>query len=76
MKPVFVCMASALALALAGCGGESDLNQAAASIDLNAPLAQVPAPNNGDWTQNVQQTPEGAPGGTTPARSRDSRRSG
>jgi protein-disulfide isomerase len=59
MKPVFVCMASALALALAGCGGESDLNQAAASIDLNAPLAQVPAPNNGDWTQNVQQTPEG-----------------
>ena len=60
MKPVFVGMASALVLALTACGGgESDLNQAAAAIDLNAPLTQIPAPNNGDWSQMVQQTPEG-----------------
>ncbi|MDB5668494.1 MAG: protein-disulfide isomerase-like protein [Alphaproteobacteria bacterium] len=59
MKPVFVGIASALALAVAACGGESDLNQAAATIDLNAALPQIPAANNGDWTQTVQATPEG-----------------
>lgn len=59
MKPVFVGIASALALAVAGCGGEGDLNQAAATIDLNAALPQIAAPNNGDWTQTVQATPEG-----------------
>ena len=59
MKPVFVGMASALVLALTACGGEEDLNQAAAAIDLNAQLPQIAAPNNGDWTQVVQQTPEG-----------------
>ena len=48
-----------LALFLAGCGdSESDTNTAAVS---NAPvpqLTQVQAPN-GDWTQVVEQTPEG-----------------
>jgi protein-disulfide isomerase len=52
-------MASALVLALTACGGESDLNQAAATIDTNAALPQIAAPNNGDWTQAVQATPEG-----------------
>ncbi len=49
--------ALALALALAGCGGGDDLNQAAANS--NAPLTQIPAPNNGDWTQTVTQTENG-----------------
>ncbi|HEY0326666.1 MAG TPA: thioredoxin domain-containing protein [Allosphingosinicella sp.] len=59
MKPAFVGMASALVLALTACGGESDLNQAAATIDMNAALPQIAAPNNGDWSQMVQATPEG-----------------
>ena len=52
--------AFALALALAGCGsgGQSDLNQVAAAT-ANTPLPQVAAPNNGDWTQVTQETPEG-----------------
>ncbi len=50
-------VAAAAALALAACGGEGDLNQAAASE--NSPLPQIAAPNNGDWTQMVQETPEG-----------------
>ncbi len=53
--------ASALALALAGCGGgdsSGDLNQAAAA-NMNSPLPQIAAPNNGNWTQVVQETPEG-----------------
>jgi protein-disulfide isomerase len=50
--------ALALALLLAGCGsGEGDLNAAAAN--QTAPLAQVAAPNNGDWGEVVTQTPEG-----------------
>jgi protein-disulfide isomerase len=52
--------ALALVIALAGCnnGGGNDLNQVAAATS-NAPLPQLPAPNNGDWTQIVQETPEG-----------------
>jgi protein-disulfide isomerase len=53
--------ALALILALAGCGGgggANNLNQVAAATS-NAPLPQVPAPNNGDWTQIVQETPDG-----------------
>jgi protein-disulfide isomerase len=51
---------AALALALTGCGGGggNDLNQVAAATS-NTPLPQVPAPNSGDWTQMVQETPEG-----------------
>lgn len=49
----------ALALLLAGCGdtGGEDLNAVAANT--SAPLKQVAAPNNGDWTEVVSQTPEG-----------------
>lgn len=49
---------AALALALASCGGGGD--NAAASANNAAPLAQIPAPNNGDWTQIVTRTPQGA----------------
>jgi protein-disulfide isomerase len=45
---------AALALALAGCGGGSATN------DMAAPLTQIPAPNNGDWTRIVTMTPEGS----------------
>ena len=50
--------ALAAALVLTGCGdGGNDLNQAAAS--QNTPLPQIPAPDNGDWTQVVQETEQG-----------------
>ncbi|WP_114953388.1 thioredoxin domain-containing protein [Sphingosinicella terrae] len=52
--------AVALALLLSGCGGSDDgasLNAAAANS--SAPLTQIAAPNNGDWTQIVSETPEG-----------------
>jgi protein-disulfide isomerase len=48
--------AAALALLLAGCGGDGGGN--ASSADLNKPLTQIPAPQ-GDWTQVVSATPEG-----------------
>jgi protein-disulfide isomerase len=48
---------AAIALLLVGCNGESGGN--ASNVNLNAPLTQIPAPNNGDWTQVVSQTPEG-----------------
>ncbi|MDQ8756570.1 thioredoxin domain-containing protein [Sphingosinicella sp. LHD-64] len=49
----------ALALLLAGCGdgGSGDLNALAANS--SAPLKQIAAPNNGDWSETVSQTPEG-----------------
>lgn len=45
-----------LALAVAGCGG-SDGNQSAAAG--GPPAAAIPAPNGGDWTEMVAETPEG-----------------
>lgn len=51
--------ALAAALLLAACGGgESDLNAAAAASE-NAAIPQVAAPNNGNWTEIVTETPEG-----------------
>jgi len=47
----------ALALALAACGGGDNLSEAAANS--NAPLPQIAAPDNGDWTQMVSRTEEG-----------------
>ena len=60
MKAVYFGGVAALALALTACGdgGETSSN-AASNVDLNAPLEQIAAPNNGDWTQIVAQTPEG-----------------
>jgi protein-disulfide isomerase len=63
MKSVSLAAVSALALGLAGCGSSGgDLNAAAnqsAAAANQAPLNQIAAPNNGDWTQVVTQTPEG-----------------
>jgi protein-disulfide isomerase len=47
---------AALALLLAGCGDE-DANNSIAAPD--APIAAVPAPNGGKWTDVVAETPEG-----------------
>ena len=58
MKAGFSAVTLAVALILAGCGDEGG-NLAAAAANSNAPLPQIPAPNNGDWTQVVSQTPEG-----------------
>jgi protein-disulfide isomerase len=57
MKSMLTAGAAALALFLVGCGGDGGANQAAA-VD-NAPLKQIPAPNNGDWTQTVVRTADG-----------------
>lgn len=59
MKSLGYGVGAALALVLAGCnGGGSDLNQVA-NASTNTPLPQIAAPNNGDWTQMTQETPEG-----------------
>jgi protein-disulfide isomerase len=51
----FALLAAATVL-LAGCNNEQGNNSSAAS---NAPITPVAAPNGGDWTQTVRQTPEG-----------------
>jgi protein-disulfide isomerase len=56
MKAVTGSALGALAMMLAGCGGEEGGN--AQGGGQNAPLQQIAAPN-GDWTQTVTQTPEG-----------------
>ncbi len=58
MKAQISAGAIALSLLLTGCGQEEG-NLAAAAAGDNAPLEQIPAPNNGDWTEVVQQTEEG-----------------
>jgi protein-disulfide isomerase len=57
MKAKIGIMAATLALALTGCSKSSGGDNSAQA--LNAPLQQVPAPNGGDWTQVVSETPEG-----------------
>jgi protein-disulfide isomerase len=57
MKSILTAGAAALALLVAGCGGDKGGNGQAAASD-NGPLKQIAAPN-GDWTQTVVKTPEG-----------------
>ena len=58
MKSGFSAMTLAVALILSGCGESGgNLNEAAANN--NAPLPQIPAPDNGNWTEVVTQTEEG-----------------
>ena len=57
MKKVTGAGLAAIALLLAGCGGEG--GNGSSNVNLQAPLQQIPAPNNGDWTQVVNATPEG-----------------
>lgn len=49
----------AASLALAGCGGDDGANNVGAATNSLPPLTQIPAPNNGDWTQVVSETPDG-----------------
>lgn len=58
MKAGFSAVTLAVALILAGCGDESG-NLAAAAANSNAPLPQIPAPNDGDWSERVTRTPDG-----------------
>jgi protein-disulfide isomerase len=57
MKSMLTAGAAALALFLVGCGDKGGNSQSGAAG--NAPLKQIAAPNNGDWTQNIAKTPEG-----------------
>jgi protein-disulfide isomerase len=57
MKSMLTAGAAALALFLVGCGDGGSGNQSA-PVD-NSALTQIPAPNNGDWTQTIVKTPEG-----------------
>lgn len=60
MRARLALVASALMLALAGCGAGGDAGNAAANQPASqAQLPQRPAPNGGDWTQVVSRTPEG-----------------
>jgi len=51
--------AFALATLLAGCGNEDGANVSNATANQAGPLTQIQAPENGDWTQIVSETPEG-----------------
>ncbi|HEY0112760.1 MAG TPA: thioredoxin domain-containing protein [Allosphingosinicella sp.] len=57
MKSMLSGGVAALALLLAGCGDEGSGNGQAAGGNA-APLQQIAAPN-GDWTQTVEETPQG-----------------
>jgi len=59
MKAKLSTGAVALTLFLSGCGGEESGNLNATAANDAAPLTQIAAPNNGDWTQIVTETPEG-----------------
>jgi len=59
MKAQISIGALALGLMLSGCGGSDDGNLAAVATNNAAPLTQIPAPNNGNWTEIVSETPEG-----------------
>lgn len=55
MKSMLTAGAAALALLLVGCGDGGGNKSAPADTALK----QIPAPNNGDWTQTIVKTPEG-----------------
>jgi protein-disulfide isomerase len=56
MKPAFVLLAAAAALASSGCDGNAGGQSAA---NTNAPIEAVAPPQGGDWTKMVTQTPQG-----------------
>ena len=57
MKSLFMAGAAGLVLTLAACGGGGGNNTA--SLAPSAPIANVAAPNGGDWTQTVTTTERG-----------------
>lgn len=59
MKSLFKAGAALLVLTLAACGGGSGNNATASLAPPNGPIANVAAPNNGDWTQTVVETERG-----------------
>jgi protein-disulfide isomerase len=59
MKAVLAIGAASLALALAGCGGGAG-NNASANANNAAPLPQIAAPNNGDWSEIATMTDRGS----------------
>jgi len=60
MKASIKAGALALAFALAACGADNGAGTNLSSATGQPPaLTQIPAPNNGDWTETVTQTPEG-----------------
>jgi protein-disulfide isomerase len=54
MKPAYVLLATAAIFASAACNAEKGT-----SANSNAPIEAVAAPNGGDWTKTVVETPEG-----------------
>ncbi len=60
MKASIGTAALGLALLLAGCGGDGGTEGGNATAAAGAPVASVPAPNGGDWTQTVTQTEQGS----------------
>jgi protein-disulfide isomerase len=61
MRKAFSIAAAALGLALTGCGGSdgNSANLSSATGVNSAPLPQIAAPNNGDWTETVTMTDRG-----------------
>jgi len=60
MKSYSLAGAAALALTLAACGGGGGGNNGTASLaPPNGPVANVAAPNGGDWTTTVSETERG-----------------
>ena len=59
MKVQISSAAIALALLLGGCGGSEESNLSAMANSAPPQLDPIAAPNGGDWTQTVTQTPEG-----------------
>jgi len=51
--------AIAFALLIAGCRGDGAGNATAGAANTATALTPIQAPNNGDWTQIVAETPEG-----------------
>jgi protein-disulfide isomerase len=56
MKALKVSAAALLALAVAGCGGDAGGN---ATAEKDFKMEQVAAPNGGDWSQMIAETPDG-----------------
>ena len=61
MKAFLTAGAASLALALAACGGGGGAgNNEGAAASTDAPLPQIAAPNNGDWSEVATQTDRGS----------------
>ena len=59
MKSFSMAGAAALVLTLAACGGGGGNNGTASLAPPNGPVANVAAPNGGDWTTTVSETERG-----------------